>query len=385
MKALTRTLWFVAHAAWSLASLVVLAVTRRRAVLVFTHEPDVVRERDRQMGPLVERLSATRVPFVEIVFVALDCDFVRCVRRLRRPFISYALLAGPARVLSLASADRAVARNAARARLAGWLLDLLRPTRLILTDESGSGQPLVRAARARALPVLGIQHGDFQPDNAQYAPVGAEPFAVEPVDLLCVWSEWFAARLRRVSPIYDARRIAVTGRLRFPASAQDEPNEQDDGERNGALRVLLLSEAGDAFPEQVAPYLAALDAAADVRLTVRPHPAEARARWAERTLDAGELGAALARCDLALGVASSALLEALYHRRPAVTLVVEGRDDPAGYAADSVVARCALPEDLVATCRALAADSARARLDGRRARVWGADEGDAVEAVLERC
>ena len=69
------------------------------------------------------------------------------------------------------------------------------------------------------------------------------------------------------------------------------------------------------------------------------------------------------------GTGSSALLEALWHGRPAVSLVVAGRRDPAGYADAGLVEPCADPKNLPALCRELARGGAE-RTEERRARVW---------------
>jgi len=378
LRSIVRLVWCCVHVVWSLGALVVLCFRRRRAVCVFTHAPDVDADGlDRQLGPLVDRLRADGTPCVEITFVALSRDFLRCVGRRRGAFLSYVLIAGPAWLWALPAADRRATRRAAGARVASLLFRLLRPRAVVLTDESGSGQPLLRAARRRGIPVVGVQHGDFQPDNPQYA----QATDVEPADTLCVWSPWFRERLLRISPIYTPERVAVTGRLRYPAPP---PSERDGRE----LHVLLLSEASADFPGEVHDALRVLEGDPGIAVSIQPHPGEDPGRWSGSVVRTSSLVTALQDCDVALGVGSSALLEALYHRRPAITLVTRERRDPSGYAGEELVATCEDAGELAALCRALAGPESRAELEARRSRVWGEDEPDPVdpvEAVLALC
>ena len=164
------------------------------------------------MGVLIDGLLDRRERFVEITLVPLSADWVRNLCNKRRPFFSLAAIYGPAALLAFVTRSD---RMRLRVWLARVLLALLRPTALVLIDESGSGQSLLRAARKQGVPVLGIQHGDFQPDNPQYAESFATERGVEPADVLCVWSPWFRERLFAISSIYDASNVRVTGRLRL--------------------------------------------------------------------------------------------------------------------------------------------------------------------------
>ena len=73
----------------------------------------------------------------------------------RRLFVSHAAILALARVLSLGKSN-----DRSRKTVARLLLRSLRPRAVYLIDESGSGQPLLCAARSLGIRVIGVQHGD---------------------------------------------------------------------------------------------------------------------------------------------------------------------------------------------------------------------------------
>ncbi len=367
-----RALRFVGHLVVTAASFAWFCVVRRRATLIFNHEPDLDADgRDRQMGPLVDALRAQKSAFLEVTFVALDGGLLRNLRAKRRPFLSYAVPLALARLLE----HLGLARGRARLVVGRALLSALAPRRLFLIDESGSGQFLVRAARSLGIRTLGVQHGDFQPTNPQYERSAVQAKGIVPVDIFCVWSPWFQRRLFSISPIYAAENTRITGRLRYPVLA---PSARVD--RNRRHEVLLVSEARASFVEEVRPFLEALVRCADLVLRVRPHPAEPAGRWPEELLSQGDLDEALLSADVVLGVSSSALLEALVLRRPAVCLGAAS-SDAAGYASEGVAEPCPDPAALAEVCRRLAG-TWNDVLEERRERVWGSVPSSPLEALL---
>ncbi len=370
---LGRALRFAGHLALTTASFAWFCVARRRATLVFNHEPDLGTDgRDRQMGPLVDALRARKKAFLEITWVGLDGGLLWNLRAKRRPFLSYAVLIALARLLE----QLGLARDRARLLVGRALLAALVPHRLFLIDESGSGQLLVRAARSLGIHTLGLQHGDFQPTNPQYERSAVQAKGIVPVDTLCLWSPWFQRRLLSISPIYAGENTRITGRLRYPVQASSGRSDRDR-----RCQVLLVSEARGDFALQVQPFLDALSRSADFALRVQPHPAEPEKRWPDELLSRCDLDQALLAADVVLGVSSSALLEALVLRRPAVCLA-RGAFDPAGYAAEAVVEVCPDPAALESVCRTLAGKWSDA-LEDRRERVWGGVPPCASDAILD--
>ena len=138
-----------------------VCVTRRGKPMVLVHYQDVdATGLDRQMGPLVDVLRAhggcsvvAAIPFGPQLFV----DWWRR----GAASISIALVLLPARLMCPAGGR--AARMRARVRVARWLLLVVRPPVVFLIDESGSGQPLLRASRQLGIRVIAIQHGDFRP------------------------------------------------------------------------------------------------------------------------------------------------------------------------------------------------------------------------------
>ena len=348
----------------------------RRSVLVLTHALDVDAEgRDQQMGPLVDALRGAETALVRVVLVPLEPGALGKARR----------DAGE-RVLSLA-ALYAVGRLVGRERIAGFVLWLGDVRACYLIDESASGQMWVRAARRRGVRTVGVQHGDFRTGLAPYAHGGAA--SVAPVDVFCLWSEWFRERLLRVSPVYTRDNTAVTGRLGHAwidrpeapvcndGASSDAPSDRES-RRGEAVRALLLGEATPGFAARMRPFAEALDAASAVQLRVRPHPSAP-----PETLFPGErstagLVADLDWSDVVLGEASSALLEGVRRRRP---ILVLGPSDPAELVHDGLAERVEDPARLAERCAALRG-LASAELCGRAERVWGRREEDPATAVL---
>ena len=364
MSALLRAVRLLAHLFVSGGAVLWFTLARRSAPLVFRHEPDVDDTgRDVQMGPLLEELERRGTPWVEVVFVPLTAPgergLLRTLARWRRPFVSHAALLVLRR---LTGSPRAI----------GALLALWGVRVLYLIDESGSGQLLLRAARARGLPVVGVQHGDFQPSNPQYAGPRGERLAV---DLLAVWSPWFRERLLAVSELYreaaSAPRVEVVGRLAHGA-APSLP-ERTDTLRAEPVRVLVIAEREAAFRGAVLPYLQALDAGAGPRFTLRLrlHPGAGAEAWpASLARSSGTLEDDMHWADVVVGRTSSALLEALWHGLPAVCLAPGATGGAADLVSQGVLEPCEDPETfselLVRASSRTAAERERVRT-----RVWG--------------
>ena len=372
MRWLGRAGRLVGHVLASAVCAVWFVFTRRGATLVFTHAPDIDRDgRDRQMGPLVDRLITDGRPIVEVTFISLDGDDARGwfgnLRAKRRPFISHAALLALGKCIGTGRAGRLFLRS-------------LAPRAIYLIDESGSGQMLVRAARALGIRTIGVQHGDFQPENPQYA--GTRGGAVEPVDVLAVWSPWFRARLLRISSIYDESNTRVAGRARDDAALSVRDDETASAAPENGLRALVLSEANDAFADEVAPFLDALRAEKAMTVAVRPHPGERAQRWSHAELTRGSLADELIRSDVAIGIASSALLEALYYNRPIICIEPERGSDRVGFVADGAAIASHDPKEFPEMIRELAKNMQRS-FSGAKETVWGKAPRDPVAAILE--
>lgn len=361
---LMRLFWTPFHVAWSCLVLALLCTTRRRAILVFTHFRDIVDARDTQMGPLVDELSERGEKFVELTLIPFGFALIRNLVLKRRLFVSHTAVLALAWFGSFGSAAR-TKRN--RRIVSRWLLRALRPRVVYLIDESGSGQPLLLAARELGIPVVGVQHGAFV-GSRQYDATLSASFDVVAVDTLCVWSEWYGRRLCAVSPIYDASNVRVTGRLRHapaPGSATTPARP----------RVLVIGERDTEYRDMVQPFLAALTAGG-YSVRWRTHPAERRNHASDSAADA------LRDHDIVIGSGSSALLEALYFERPVVILCSASFDDPASFAREGLAWRCETPGELVERCGRLLRDPSTADFV-RRARtiVWGDASGKAASSA----
>ncbi len=354
---------------------------RRRALLVLTHAADVGTDLlDTQMGPLIAALERSGERYFEVRLIPLDATLLRELSRGRQPFLCHASLLGAARLLGLLTFRP---RELWRQRLASATLWCLRPRALILIDESGSGQPWLKAARRLGIPSIGIQHGDFQSDNPQYHCAGVGQRAIEPADLLCVWSPWFQQRLLKISPIYHEGNTLVTGRLLHAVqSGQLREQRRHPAEGIVRIRVLLLGESDPDFERLVRPFLSALEADSRFQLVARPHPGSPQS-FTGMSEAPGDLSTALAAADVVLGIRSSALLEAVHALCPTIVLAASKPVDPAGYAEDCSML-CPNPADLPEICLRLATvDEHDPRIDHAKARVWGNAPEEPVEAILE--
>ncbi len=366
MKTLARGFWLLVQLAGGLLALAWFVMARRGCPLLLTHHQDRdVRGRDQQMGVLLDALAPR---CIEVARVPLTRESLGRAMS-ARPCLPYAAIVAVARILAPRARDRARVL-AARTRVVRSLLRLLRPRVVFLIDESGSGQPFVRASRTLGIRSVGIQHGDFAPGSALYDRASAHD--VVAADVLCVWSDWFRARLLAISSIYTAVNTRVTGRLRY-----------DSGEATGvaheALAVAVLGEAKAQFDVAISPFVEALRADPSIVVEVHPHPAVAAS--------ARDLQATLRWCDVAVGMRSSALLEALWWRRPIV--VVDAGEGSNDWVAAGVAAACRQPGSVVGVCRSAARE--HEGLERARATVWGASPGQmcqthsswSVEQVIE--
>jgi len=368
MRPLLRSLRLAAHLLVSGVAFLWFVLRCRGGRLLFTHSMDVDGEgRDAQMGPLTDEVRARRGPLMEVTLVSLEGGLLRNLRVKRRPFVSHAALLLVARALALLPR---IDRVRARDLTSRGFLRAVRPAAVFLIDESGSGQLLVRGARALGIRTIGIQHGDFQPENPQY---GAGASAV-PVDMLCLWSSWFRARLFAISSIYDEDNTSLVGRMRYDESRTEAESA------DGSVRVLLVSQARPGFAREVGPFLDRLRSDAGIRLTVQPHPGEGRGAWPTAERSRRPLAAAIAEADVVCGVDSSALLEALYLRKSAIVLAA-GPELPAGYARSGALEPCRVPEELSSLCRRLAGGDPGVA-EERRALVWGREGGNPVGGIL---
>ncbi|MEE2888511.1 MAG: hypothetical protein VX951_13860 [Planctomycetota bacterium] len=365
----SRLFWIPLHLLWSGLALGASVLFRRGGTLVFTHYHDIDADgRDQQMGPLVDSLIDSGANLVEISRIPLGPAFLDACRLKRRLFISQAALLVPAWLLSMGDTRRAARISRMTARC---LLRLLRPRVLYLIDESGSGQPLLRAARSLGIRVVGIQHGDFA-DNPQYC--AGPGFDREPADTLCVWSSWYRDRLLEVSPVYTDCNVEVTGRLRYP----DEPGSRTDT-AGDAIRILVIGERGAAFWAAIDPFVQALTQCEEFLVDLRLHPSDVVRRTAAASRS---LVAALRDADVVIGSGSSALVEAIYWRRPVVVCALGQLGDPAGLVRDELALGCHNPADLGPLCANLNRPERAEHCQNSHAMVWGDVDVDAVQEIL---
>lgn len=365
MKALLRGFWAAAQVLYGAFVLLKFSCTRRGGVLVFSHFQDMDADgTDTNLGPLVNALAEGPYDLMELTLVPLTRSTVQNRRRKGRDYIPLAAIFGPARLLAGFGGDRR-RLQARRALILRGVLAILSPRVVYLVDESGSGQPLVIAARARGTKTIAVQHGDVGPRSAQYART-ADSQEVLPVDHFCVWSEYFRDRLFATSTLYGPENTVVTGRVRpIP-----EPARTGQGPRR---RVLVLGAADPKEDQRLQHFYEGVRAAEAVDASFRPHPSRRGAAGVGRTLLLD-----LEESDIVVTTGSSALFDAIALSRTVIFLVEEGKGPP------SDLIGLDLPctshaTDFLARQGDFEADSRGAR---RREMVFGGARLDAVLMLL---
>ena len=93
MVYLSRIFWAFGHLLWSVMALLVVTISRRGGVLVFTHYHDVDADgRDQQMGPLVDELVEGGASLVEVCRIPLGPALLDALRLKKRLVLSQAAL-----------------------------------------------------------------------------------------------------------------------------------------------------------------------------------------------------------------------------------------------------------------------------------------------------
>jgi hypothetical protein len=217
-----------------------------------------------------------------------------------------------------------------------------RPSVIALyAESSGWGRAALLAARAEGVRTVALQHGILYPKYYSYLHEWAEADAPRP-DLTAVFGE-SAARFLVERGRYARRSVVVTGSPKFDellaeARGRDVLQlrrtlgaEADDHLVLVASRYRPIRETHEAIGGELDRLLRAVAAFPDVRLVIKPHPAEwsapylsairshpgARAALAPPGLSLGPL---LAACDLLVTVESQSAIEALVLDKPVVLL-----------------------------------------------------------------
>lgn len=367
-----RIVGFGLHLVWSLPLLVYFSLFRRQAYFVLTHHQDIDSEGlDRQMGPLLDEMRSQDLAWIEVCYIPIGNLFDN-LRKKRRPCLSYAAFLAITFFLSWSRDSQR--RKAAQDCVARRWLRFLQPQALFLIDESGSGQPFVRAARQLSIPTFGIQHGDFQPNNPQYSPQDNKTFKKDSVDCFCLWSSWFQKRLLQCSPIYDEANTLVTGRMRFA------PTESTKADTKNKIVVLLLAEAEGDFVEIVQPYLEHLSHEEGIKVLIQEHPAERHRERFTFPVSSVDLATNLQTSDVILGRNSSALLEAIYWETPVILL--ESNQGRSCYRDEGIGESCSDPSKLGSLCRRVVQSTSQSEVKQRLDRIWAGQSPRAAAKIL---
>jgi 3-deoxy-D-manno-octulosonate 8-phosphate phosphatase (KDO 8-P phosphatase) len=257
-----------------------------------------------------------------------------------------------------------------------------RPQSVAFIDDARYVHEVVAACHLTGIAAIGVQHGI----HACFAPsFMARGFAAERnhgFDRYLVWSPFFAERISSDSALFDRDQMHIVGE-----AAQRAPESADKArERSGddLLRVLFIVETYDQLQQEldVFPYLRALGDDPRLQITVKLRPGLAEppyrsfdASHPRMNVGAGPIDPFIRDADVVVGSWSSAILDAVYHRKPLVLFTTPQYDDPLRLSDQGIAVTAKTPDAIVdAVLRAV--EVSPARLQEYRDTVWGTTETD---------
>jgi hypothetical protein len=194
-------------------------------------------------------------------------------------------------------------------------LDACRP-RLVVTyaEAGGWGRALVLEARRRGIPSAGVQHGFIyrhwlnyrhEPDEAAPSPANDADRGFPRPDLTVVFDGYAEAHLQRAGG-FPATSLEVTGspaldRLSATLSAITAA-DRDTARRAldvDAAHVALVVSKYSQIARELPALIAAAEAAPNLRLVIKPHPAETAAPYEAAARGTAHVRIAPAHLDLA--------------------------------------------------------------------------------------
>ncbi len=275
---------------------------------------------------------------------------------------------------------------------AGATLDALQPSVALTYAEAGVwGRALILEARRRHIPVVGAQHGFIHRHWLQYL---HEPDELRPSsaneadrgfplpDLTLVYDKFAVQHLVEAGRL-PRSAIAVTGSPRLDALVEAAQQLTEDdlermrrqvGARPGQRLVVLASKYIDEWDRTFAALVRAVGSMPDVHLTMKCHPADARAPY-ERLVE-GAANCSVTGADTSLVVLtkaarllvtvnSTAAIEAMALDTPALALSLPNYLSP--FVEAGAIAGTTTASEIAPTLRALLDDDAcRTRLATRR-------------------
>jgi hypothetical protein len=205
---------------------------------------------------------------------------------------------------------------------AGAALDALEPGAAVTYAEAGGfGRALVLEARRRRIPSVGLQHGfiyrhwlNYRHEADEIAPVGDDRGC--PIPDRTLLFDRYAETFLREAGHFPPAALRVTGNARLDGLAADfaalQPGRETHRRSLGvatdqplAVLAAKFSEIRGVLPDLVS----AVAGLPDMRLVIKPHPAETPADYAPVIAGAANISIARADADLAtLLVAADALI-----------------------------------------------------------------------------
>lgn len=233
------------------------------------------------------------------------------------------------------------------------VLQKTKPGLVFVTDENGSGRPLVAAARSLGIPCVGIQHGIIHPLHTEYVyPKYSDSGTIPLCDATAVFGQNERDILTGYS-VFKESQVAVTGQSRLDLVFRPEPGAaaSDHAGDGQARRKVVLFSTGAEPDLPAMPVLAEAlsQLGSEVRLVIKLHPSEnTELLYAEKCRQYGlkdfvvvkkaDLYQLLDSCDLHVSINSTVLSEAVVFGKP--NLVIDTVGLPAwGNWAEQGVAR----------------------------------------------
>lgn len=155
-------------------------------------------------------------------------------------------------------------------RLLRKILNLLKPSAVLLIDDARHYNELIVATHKAGIPSLAFQHGHYTKYHTGWLrhDIPGEPAFP---DVLCVWSEYWKKELYRLNSVFPQSSIYVTGTLLN--TAQDKPNKIKStrvGQKN--LLSILIPYETDAPKKEVKFFIDKLASHKDIRIIFKIRP-----------------------------------------------------------------------------------------------------------------
>ncbi|HJU08123.1 MAG TPA: hypothetical protein VJ727_06535, partial [Rhodanobacteraceae bacterium] len=386
-------------------------------VLVFSVDAlDPATGENRWIGGLHQALKRQRIRFLEVLWSAGGASALRNLLVRRRVSVyanaigAYQSIAMPNPTTDESPIQRdsttefltrlaedvlipAAKASVERIRRYERLLRFVKPSGVYCMDDCVHAFELVAACKQHNIPTVALQHGQIGRYTVGLMGYGFSARRSHGFDRYCAWSGFFAEVVKKHSDFIPPESVMAAGISHPAVQCSNRPSSIGAEKSWAKVSVLFLGEQYSPIEQrtEVHPYVSSLCESNAIELLFKPHPLQGELPFpmeptAEhsriRVIDE-PLEAALNQADVVVASFTSAIFEAILHRKPVILFSTTSRDDPHGLAKSGLATKVRSPASVegAVLCAARTDSDELAR---RKNRVWGNDVRDGGEvAVLE--